>query len=440
MPASLGPAEFDPGYCDMLIPLPIVRHLIACRSAGIAAFARNESGAIALVFSLTLLPIVLFMALSVDYGANNAMRQRVQDALDSAVLAGAASSSPSTTAAQRIATAQQTFASAIGADLPFVSGVTFSVDPATSKVSGAASTERKSLISQRLAPALRQSFAASALPTANLVRALDVVMCVDATGSMQNTLSAVQNNITNFKTNLDTAVSAAGYRPFDRTRVRVIYYRDYGGNGWLNLPGYSWYARYFDLRTPIAGSDLGDDPAMVLSNFYDMASYSDVTAFRSFVGNQYASGGGDLPESGLECLWSAMNSSWTKIGDKLSNGAKVTDVFPVISIYTDAGAHPPNFASSVQNPKYPTAMPRDYDNLLKQWNDASVIDQKHKSILFYGDPAVDDDYYFGLESGWQTVKRWPGFSNPASLTSANNALITSLARGILGVGDLRLTD
>ena len=85
-------------------------------------------------------------------------------------------------------------------------------------------------------------------------------------------------------------------------------------------------------------------------------------------------------------------------------------------------------------------MPRDYDSLLKQWNDASVIDQKHKSILFYGDPAVDDDYYFGLDSGWQTVKRWPGFSNPASLTSANNALITSLAKGILGVGDLRLTD
>ena len=107
MPASVGPAEFDPGYHDMLIPLPIVRHLIACRSSGVAAFARNDSGAIALVFSLTLLPIVLFMALSVDYGAKNAMRQRVQDALDSAVLAGAASSSPSTTATQRIATAQQ---------------------------------------------------------------------------------------------------------------------------------------------------------------------------------------------------------------------------------------------------------------------------------------------------------------------------------------------
>ncbi len=404
------------------------------------AFARDERGAIALIFSLTLLPIVLFMALSIDYGANNAMRQRVQDALDAAVLAGASSSSPSTTAAQRISVAQQTFASAVGSDQPFVSGVTFSVDATTSKVTGAANTQRKSLISPRLAPDMRQSFAASALPTANLVRALDVVMCVDATGSMQNTLFAVQSNISNFKTNLDAAISSAGYRPFDRTRVRVIYYRDYGGNGWLNLPGYSWYTRYYGLRSPVSGEDLGDDPAIIASNFYDMSSSTDVSNFRSFVGNQYANGGGDLPESGLECLWTAMNSSWTKIGDALSNGAKVTDVFPVVSIYTDAGAHPPGFASSIQNPKYPAAMPRDFASLLRQWNDAAVIDQKHKSILFYGDPTLEDDYYFAYSSGWQTVKTWPGFSNPASLTSANNALIASLAKGILGVGDLRLTD
>lgn len=403
-------------------------------------FSRADEGAVAIIFSLTLLPIVLLMALTIDYSSNNAMRQRVQDALDTAVLAGAASSNPQTTAAQRIATAQQTFVSAVGADQPFVSNVSFSVDATTSKVSGAAVTQRKSLISPQLAPMLRQSVAASALPTANLVRALDVVMCVDATGSMQNTLFAVQSNISNFKTNLDAAISTAGYRAFDRTRVRVIYYRDYGGNGWLNLPGYSWYARMYGFRTPISGADLGDDPALVASNFYDMSASNDVSAFRNFVAAQYAGGGGDLPESGLECLWTAMNSAWTRVGDSLVNGVKVTDVFPVISIYTDAGAHPPGFSPSTQNPNYPASMPRDFDSLLRQWNDPSVVDQKHKSILFYGDPNIDDDYYFGNDSAWKTVKRWPGFSNPASLTSANNALIASLAKGILGVGDLRLTD
>jgi len=403
-------------------------------------FQREEGGVVAILFSLTLLPIALLMALTIDYGANNAMRQRVQDALDGAVLAGAASSSASTTSAQRIAAAQQAFASAVRADRASISGVSFSVDTASSKVSGVATTQRASIIAPRLAPPLRQTLTASALPTASLVRALDVVMCVDATGSMQNTLSAVQNNISNFKGNLDAAIAAAGYRPFDRTRVRIVYYRDFGGMGWLNLPQYSYYAWYYGLKTPISGSSLGDNPALIASNFYDMASSSDVSAFKSFVSGQYASGGGDLPESGLECLWNAMNSDWTAVGDKLSNDAKVTDVFPVISIFTDAGAHPPNFIWSVKNPKYPSNMPRSFDDLLSQWNDAAVVDQKHKAILFYGDPAIDDDYYFGNASAWATIRGWPGFSNPASLTTANSAFIASLAKGIVGAGDLRLTD
>lgn len=406
-------------------------------------FARAEDGMIAMIFALTLLPIVLLMSLTVDYSSSNAMQQRVQDALDSAVLAGAASSNPSTTASQRVAAAQKTFDSAIGADRSFVTSVDFSVDATTAKVSGVASVERPSLIAPRFVPALKRTTEASALPTANLVRALDVVMCVDATGSMQNTLSAVQNNITNFKTNLDAAISASGYRPFDRTRVRVIYYRDYGGNGWMNQPGYTWYcnyySRYYGWSCPISGTDLGDSQSLIASNFYDMSSSTQTNNFRSFVSGQYANGGGDLPESGLECLWTAMNSSWTHVGDTLSGGAKVTDVYPVISIYTDAGAHPPNFSPSVQNPNYPATMPRNYSDLQSQWNDSSVIDQSHKSILFYGNPNVDDDYYFGKDSGWKTIKNWPGFSNPATLTSANNDFITSLAKGILGTGVIRLT-
>lgn len=420
---------------SLAVTFPLHRLASAARR-----LSRDQRGAIAILFSLTLLPIVLLMALTIDYGANTALRQRVQDALDAAVLAGASSSSASTTASQRIETAQKAFAGAVGADKQSIASVSFAVDEATSKVSGVAVTERRSIVSPRLAPLFRQSLAASALPTAKLVRALDVAMCVDATGSMQNTLFAVQNNIANFKSNLDDAIARAGYRPFDRTRVRVIYYRDYGGNGWLNLPGYSSYARYYGYRTPIAGTNLGDSPALIASSFYDMSSTSALNTFRTFVNAQYAGGGGDLPESGLECLWSAMHSAWTQIGETLSDGRKVTDVFPVISIYTDAGAHPPNFRYSVQNPAYPSDMPRDFDSLLRRWNDPAVIDQKHKEILFYGDPDLDDDYYFGDDSGWRTIKRWPGFSNPASLTSANNALIASLAKGILGTGDIRLTD
>ena len=394
-------------------------------AAPVQAFVRSRKGSVGMIFSLTALPAIALVIVAVDYSASIAEKGRVQMALDSAVLAAANSSSPSTTSDQRVTTATKMFNSAIGRDAPTVTNVQFTVDDGTNQINGTVTTSRRSVLNGQLYTA---NYKSSAIPTATLVRALDVALCVDATGSMQNTLNAVQNNVANFKTALDTAISSAGYRPFDQTRVRVIYYRDFGGNGVYNLWG--WH---------LTGAALGDDPALVASDFYNMGTSSDVSAFQSYVYTQSAWGGGDLPESGLECLYKAMNSSWAHVGDTLSGGKKVTDVFPVISIYTDAGAHPPNFTYSVQNPNYPADMPRNYTDLLAAWNNSSVIDQSHKSILFYGNPDVDDDYYFGNVSGWKTVKTWGGFQNPASLTSANNNFIASLAKGIVGTGQLRLT-
>ncbi|HPG04649.1 MAG TPA: pilus assembly protein TadG-related protein, partial [Rhodoblastus sp.] len=106
---------------------------------------RDADGTLGIIFSLTLVPIVLLMSATIDYSSNNAMRQRVQDALDAAVLAGASSSNPTTTSSQRISTAQQTFNSSIGPDARFVTGVSFTVDATTAKVTGNATTERTSL-------------------------------------------------------------------------------------------------------------------------------------------------------------------------------------------------------------------------------------------------------------------------------------------------------
>ena len=62
------------------------------------------------------------------------------------------------------------------------------------------------------------------------VRQLDVVMCIDATGSMTPTLNAVKTNALNFESNLNSELTKRGIPPFDAMRVRVAFYRDYGGN------------------------------------------------------------------------------------------------------------------------------------------------------------------------------------------------------------------
>ena len=373
-------------------------------------------GSVAIIFSVASIALIAFVAVTIDYGRTIGLRTRLQNAVDGAVLAGASDKS----GGDRATIATNYFNAAAGKDASLVTSVSFSVNSAASTVTGTVYASEPMTLGQRWAAAMNISVSATAGIGSVKVRALDVVLCVDTTGSMSNTLSAVQSNALNFQSNLTTALAAAGVPAFDQLRVRVIYYRDFGGYGIYQYYGYPGYT----------GVNVGDPVPLNASSFFSLPTST--TAYSSFVSGQSASGGGDLPESGLECLNEAMDSTWTQVGATLSNGKKVDEVYPVISIYTDAGAHPPGFTYSLQNPNYPSAskMPRTYAGLLAKWNSATEIDQTHKMILFYGNPDIQDDYYFGNTSGWSTVKTWPGFSNPGSLTSANLSFVSSLATGI----------
>src|SRR3954451_22163997 len=96
-------------------------------------------------------------------------------------------------------------------------------------------------------------------------------------------------------------------------------------------------------------------------------------------------GGGDLPESGLECVNSAMSSTWAKIGDIPAGGTKPIDsIYSLIVVRTDAAAHKPSYSLSLKNPNYPpsTVMPRNYTDVGAKWNGSAVIDQSKKMLVF----------------------------------------------------------
>jgi hypothetical protein len=356
------------------------------------------------------------IGLSVDYGRGMVIKVKLQGALDSALLAATTDKS----GADRETVARNYLAASYNDGAAQISSSSFAYDSSAQTISGTAIA----VLPASLSGFWRTSYDIKATSTVGIggttaVRALDIVMCIDSTGSMGNTLSAVQSNAMSFKTNLDSALLARGVPQFDQTRARAVYYKDYGGFGYMNLYG-----------TSKSGTALGDAPPIRSSSFFDMAK--DASKFSAFVSAESAGGGGDLPESGLECLNEAMNSQWTTVGTCLSNGKDVTEVYSIIAIYTDAGAHPPNFTWSVQNPNYPSSsnMPRDYAGLLARWNNSKIIPQSNKMILFYGDPTKEDDGIFHHTTGWKTVMTWPGFSNPGSLTSANTSFISSLASGI----------
>ena len=59
---------------------------------------------------------------------------------------------------------------------------------------------------------------------------VDIVMCIDATGSMTPTLDAVKANALLFDQNLKDAIQRRG-RQIDSIRVRPVYFRDFDSEG-----------------------------------------------------------------------------------------------------------------------------------------------------------------------------------------------------------------
>ena len=129
-------------------------------------------------------------------------------------------------------------------------------------------------------------------------RNIDVVFCIDGTGSMAPCIESVKSNARRFHLEFVSAMTDLGSE-IDSMRVRVIVFRDYHDDG---------------------------DQAMVESPFFELPT--DTADFEKFLADISANGGGDGPENGLEALYYAMKSDFT-------TAAKDRQV---IVLFTDAEA------------------------------------------------------------------------------------------------------
>ena len=160
---------------------------------------------------------------------------------------------------------------------------------------------------------------------------VDIVMCIDVTGSMQDCIDTVKNRALQFWPDLQDALKAASKNVSD-VRVKVIGFRDFEADGSSSLQE----SRYFNL------SDQGS---------------SDPEEYKQFVSNLVADGGGDEPENSLEALSLAIQSDWVQTGDKRRH---------VIVMFTDASAHKLEDANR-SNPYYPANMPASLEELTDIW-------------------------------------------------------------------------
>ena len=197
-----------------------------------------------------------------------------------------------------------------------------------------------------------------------LAYAVDIVFCIDVTGSMTPILDTVKSNALRFYDDVQKNLTQKG-KNVDQLRVRVVAFRDFAADG---------------------------PAAMQESPFYLLPQ--DQGQFSDFVNRLIAQGGGDAPESGLEAVSLAINSSWTASGDRRRQ---------VIVVWTDAPTQP--LGSAPVPSDLEGRVPASFSDLTDVWeNEQGVMGSSSKRLILF---APDGPGWSDISGVWENVVHHP---------------------------------
>lgn len=241
---------------------------------------------------------------------------------------------------------------------------------------------------------------------------LDIVMCIDATGSMQNTLNSVQANASTFDVQLRQELGIAANDPRFKIRVRPIYFRDWQDTYYHNL--YPWYYR---------------DGLIPANDFYDLDDSGETSGFQTFLNSEYAFAGFDYPEASGACMNEGMRSNWYDVDNQTDfpQDENLT-VFPIIVVWTDNAIQNLLYTKTYMSP----TQPANYSSFEAQWENPAIIPQDPKMLILFG----PENY-----AGWNTVKQWDNYVHGGDIWDGNDDAISIIAQNIIkAIPDtLRLT-
>ena len=195
---------------------------------------------------------------------------------------------------------------------------------------------------------------------------VDMVFCIDVTGSMSNIISIVQKNALNLYQDVKKCMEEKR-KHVDMLRVRVVAFRDYLAD---------------------------NENAMLMTNFFNLPDEAD--NLKKCVESLIAMGGGDDPEDGFEALAYAIKSDWNRENAKKRH---------VIVLWTDDDAHPLGFGS--ESKYYPKGMAKDMNELTAWWGDAAetrYMDQEAKRLILF---APDMEGWKRISDNWDKVLHYP---------------------------------
>lgn len=191
--------------------------------------------------------------------------------------------------------------------------------------------------------------------------AVDIVLCIDATGSMKSIIERVKGSALRFYDDLVAAMRSES-KVIDALRLRAIEFRDFYVEG---------------------------EVALRQSDFFTLPDQKD--GFSEFIRSIRADGGGDDAESGLEALAAAIRSNWTKSGDKRRQ---------IVVVWTDTSAHQLEHSADAKPATYPADMPKNLDELTDLWEGQSWMSGSAKRLVMF---APDAYPWTDIATNWDNV-------------------------------------
>lgn len=226
----------------------------------------------------------------------------------------------------------------------------------------------------------------------SLKYAVDIVLCVDATGSMGPILNNVKHSALSFPNRLAQEMASKG-RGISSLRLKVIAFRDFGDNA---------------------------DDAIVESPFFTVPD--EINRFEETVRALTPHGGGDEPESGLEALALAMASKWETGLDRRRH---------VIVLFTDASAHPLGDPRQTSARTYPRTIPSSLDDLFTQWGHGqsrrALMEDSAKRLLIF----APEKYPWGdIADDWNNTLFFPSAAGEGLEEFEMDEIIATIANSL----------
>lgn len=222
---------------------------------------------------------------------------------------------------------------------------------------------------------------------------VDMVFCIDATGSMEDysgsqtkIINMVKQNAISFYSDF-SSIMAEKSKKVRQLRVRIVAFRDYIADG---------------------------EDAMMVTDFFQLPQQAE--DFEACVNSIHAEGGGDIPEDGLEALAYAIKSKWT------SDGAKKRQV---IVVWTDADAHDLGFG--IGSAFYPNGMPNDLGELSDWWDDPSLMKQNEKRLVLF---APDEGNWKYISDNWNLTWHIPSVAGNGLAEQNYSEILNLIANSV----------